>query len=501
MRDGLQSLLDNATRARAQGRNADAIAAYRRLLQIEPGLPDSWYNLGLLLRREGRFEEALDAYSEALARGVEAPEEVRLNRAVILADHLRREDAAESELRAAVELNPDYAPAWLNLGNLLEDRAEREAAVSCYERILPPEDGSLAPHFDCRLEALARLSHLRAPVAADDPLLARLEKAAKAPGLLDPIVRANLNYSLGGALDSLGDYDRAFAAFAEANRHVRRAGPAYDRGRIVADIDRLIEAFRTAARRIESTSGAPQPVFICGMFRSGSTLVEQALAAHPAVTAGGELNLLNRIADIALAPYPQSARTLSDERVRQLAEEYARDLLRLFPESGRPGSIVTDKRPDNFLRIGLIKLLFPAARIVHTIRNPIDTCLSIHFQHIDQRLVGYASDLADTGHYFGQYRRMMAHWKALYPADIADFDYDRFVRAPREALEELLEFLGLHWDENCLEFHKLKNTVKTASYWQVRRPLYQDSSGRRLHYEKHLAPLRAALRDAGVETD
>ncbi len=263
-------------------------------------------------------------------------------------------------------------------------------------------------------------------------------------------------------------------------------------------VDDLIASAATSAAKTAREADGPQPVFICGMFRSGSTLVEQALAAHPAVTAGGELNLLNRIAEIDLAPFPQSLRTLSDERASTLADDYRRELIRRFPQSAVEGSIVTDKRPDNYLRIGLIKKLFPDARIVHTVRDPVDTCLSVYFQHIDQRLVGYASDLADAGHYFGQYRRMMAHWKSIYPGDIFDFDYDAFVREPRPALSGLLEFLGLPWNERCLEFHTVKNSVKTASYLQVRRPLYRDSSGRRRHYEAHLAPLLDALRDAGV---
>lgn len=483
------------------GPNEKALAGYAQLLQRTPDLPDAWYDFARLLKASGQYEAALGAYDEALRRGAGEPEEIRLNRSVILADHLRREEAAEAELRKALSIRPGYVPALLNLGNLLEDRGDREGAVAAYRQILPPADGSIAAHQDFRYDALARLAHLDAPASAEDALLQRIEAAAKSTAAMNPETRANLFFELGRAFDALCRYDRAFTAFSEANRFVRRASPAYDRRRIIGEVDRLIEAFGTPTRRAADSAPAPQPVFICGMFRSGSTLVEQALAAHPAVTAGGELNLLNRIADAALAPYPQSIRRLSDERARQLAEDYRRELLRLFPESGRPGAIVTDKRPDNFLRIGLIKRLFPGARIVHTVRDPIDTCLSICFQHIDQRLVGYASDLADTGHYFGQYRRMMAHWKALYPDDIFDFDYDRFVRTPRAALEELLGFLGLQWDENCLEFHKLKNAVKTASYWQVRRPLYQDSSGRRRHYEKHLAPLRAALRDAGVGAD
>ncbi len=491
-------ILDAAGAHARAGDAAEAVRLYRQVLAAHPDQPDIWYNLGLQLRALSRFEEALAAYGEALKRGLEGGEEAHLNRAVILADHLRREGEAEAELRRAIELNPGFAPAVLNLGNLLEERGAREEAASAYESILPAEDGSIGAYQDLRLEALARLAHLKPPETLASSTLARLEKAAKSAAADGAETRANLNYALGRSLDALGAYDRAMEAFHAANRHLRKAGPVYNRRRIVETVNALIAAFDAGRTARTPDPARPRLVFICGMFRSGSTLAEQALAAHPDVVAGGELNLLNRIADIDLAPYPQSIRTLSDERAAELAARYRAEILRLFPAAARAGAVATDKRPDNFLRIGLIKRLFPDAKIVHTARDPVDTCLSVYFQHIDQGLVGYASDLADAGHYFGEYRRMMAHWKSLYPADIFDFDYDRFVAEPRENLKNLLAFLGLDWSEDCLAFHQVKNTVKTASYWQVRRPLYRDSSGRRRNYEAHIAPLLAALNEAGV---
>jgi Sulfotransferase family len=154
----------------------------------------------------------------------------------------------------------------------------------------------------------------------------------------------------------------------------------------------------------------------------------------------------------------------------------------------------TDKRPDNFLYIGLIKSLFPAARIIHTTRDPLDNCLSVYFLHLDHGM-GYALDLGDIAHYYAQYRRLMAHWKALYPDDILDFDYDRFVGEPRPSVQGLLSFCGLDWHEDCMHFQRARNAVKTASVWQVREPLYQRSSGRWRHYERHLAELKEGLRD------
>ena len=168
-------------------------------------------------------------------------------------------------------------------------------------------------------------------------------------------------------------------------------------------------------------------------------------------------------------------------------------LARLFPHGER----VTDKRPDNFLYIGLIKSLFPDAKIVHTVRDPLDNCLSIYFLHLDHGM-SYALDLADIAHYYAQYRRLMAHWKTLYGADIFDLDYDALVREPRPAIERLTQFCGLEWEEACLSFEQAARAVKTASVWQVRERLYQRSSGRWRNYAAHIAPLQTYLRKAGI---
>lgn len=241
----------------------------------------------------------------------------------------------------------------------------------------------------------------------------------------------------------------------------------------------------------------PQPLFVCGMFRSGSTLAEQVLGAHPQVAAGGELNLLRRMAVQRLAPFPQGMASLDATLAATLAADYRAQLALRFPQAATQ-RYITDKRPDNFELIGLIKTLFPAARIVHTTRNPLDVGLSVFSHHLQPITAPWSCDLADIGHYYGQYLQLMAHWKALYPQDILDFDYDDFVRDPEPALARLLDFLGLPADAACLQFHRQRNTVKTASYWQVRQPLHRSASGRWRSYAAALAPMRAAMQAAGV---
>ncbi|MDP1900019.1 MAG: sulfotransferase [Rubrivivax sp.] len=485
--DDPRALLQQASLHESSGRLTDAIAAYERLLRQWPALPNSWYNLARLQRRAGHFDAALASYREALNRGVTQPEEVHLNLGVIYSDCLRRADDAERELGIALALNPSYVPALLNLANLNEDRGRRDQARALYERLL-----ALDPA--CH-EALARYARLRGVSGPDDPLLSRLKQAIDSAGTTAQD-KASLGFALGQLLDAIQSYDAAFAACLEANAHSRASvnapGPLYDRAQHAQTIDQIIAAFPAA--RIEAVARGPTPpIFICGMFRSGSTLAEQVLASHTRVRAGGEISFIPNLVQTRLAPYPASLSSVSKQDLAEIAEQYRSTLAELA--QGAPH--LTDKRPDNFLHIGLIKTLFPDAKIVHTTRNPLDNALSIFFLHLEPSMA-YALDLGDISHYYREYRRLMAHWKALYGADILDFDYDALVREPRPAVERLLDFCGLDWEEACMSFDRVNNSVRTASVWQVRQPLYRHASGRWKNYERHLAPLRDMLGDSAV---
>lgn len=475
-------LIREAELLRRAGRLAEAVTVYGRILSRWPNLPDIWYNLALSQRQLGRFSEALASYQRALEQNVTVPEEVHLNRGVIFSDHLRGVDAAEKELEAALRLNPNYVPALLNFANLREEQARREEALSFYERIL-----QIHPSH---AQALARYASLMQPASPHDEVVAKLKSARNSPRA-SPAEKANLGFALGKVLDACGAYDEAFAAYVQANRDSRdsaRGYVNYSRQRHERFVDSLIATFATVQQA--RVSPKPPPIFICGMFRSGSTLVEQVLASHPRVTAGGEIDFLPALVRSELAPFPSTVRHLTADTLAVLARRYRDSISTLFPGA----DLITDKRPDNFLYIGLIKSLFPDARIINTMRNPLDNCLSVYFLHLDHSMA-YAQDLPHTAHYYRQYRRLMSHWRSLYGADILDFDYDAFVRDPRPAVEKLLAFCGLEWDEACLSFYRTKNVVKTESVWQVREPLYQRSSGRWRNYSRHLGQLRDELRE------
>lgn len=473
-----------------------AARAYRDALALAPDCADAWFNLGFALRRQGGFAEALDAYASALAAGVAQPELAHLNRAAIYSDQLRDDSAALAELQAALRIVPGHPPALLNLGNLHEERGEREAAIGCYRQLI---DSASPVAQGLVVQALARLVDLLPPDHPDDDLMARAHSYAHRTNGAADGDRASLLFAVGRACDRRGAYVQAFDAFAQGKRLAHHRQPAYD----PEQASRLTAALMATAARCETarppvSPQRPQPLFICGMFRSGSTLVEQVLAAHSRVVAGGELDLLPRMATGALAPFPATLAHLDDARRDALAAVYADGVASRFPDMERAVRYLTDKRPDNYRLVGLIKRLFPEARIINTVRDPRDNGLAIFMQHLNPRAFPYAGTLEGIGHHYGEYRRLLDYWKALYPADIHDFDYDAFVAQPVPVLRALLAFLELPWEEGCLSFHTRPGTVKTASHWQVRRPLYADASGRWRRYRTQLEPLLATLHALGI---
>jgi tetratricopeptide (TPR) repeat protein len=484
----LQEMVAHAQALQRLNRVREAIHAYERILSRWPKLAQCWFNLGVLQRTAHHLDAALHSYQRALDHGISEPEEVHLNRGVIYADYLRNDALAERELRQALTLNPHYIPALLNLANLYEDLGRHGEAGTVYERILERNPR--------QFEALARYANLRLGGQVSEGLVRQLKAALADPGA-SAADKASLGFALGRVHDTREEYDAAFMAYAAANQDSRASGAPhlidYNRAQqeqLTQQLIRISLDIRGGAASTRKTAqqGLPQPIFICGMFRSGSTLTEQLLVGHPALTAGGELDILPRLAALNLAPFPESLRSVSSRVLESIADEYLAELARLFPGATR----VIDKRPDNFLYIGLIKTLFPEAKIVHTVRDPLDNCLSIFFLHLDHGM-SYALDLLHIGHYFREYQRLMRHWRQLYAADIFDFDYDSFVRQPSVMGARLFEFLGLDWDDRYLERPSSGRAVKTASVWQVREPIYTRSSGRAANYGPQLSGLRRYL--------
>ena len=471
-----------------EGNAAEAARLFEQMTRLRPSHADSWFNLGYALRQCRQYDRALKAYDEALARGINGPEDVHINRAVILSEHLHRTADAAEALRKAVAANPNALAAWINLGGLHDDLGDSEAARNAYESALRADPSSG--------RAMARLAAIDVH-QGDWARAIDLLKDALAKGPRSDDDMAELQFALGNALDAAGDYPSAFAAIAEANRigaRLRAPRLRYDPAAQERLVDALIAMPPTANAR--PFPAERSPIFIVGMFRSGSTLVEQLLGRHPGITPGGELEFIPAIVREDLLPYPQALSEASAERLDLLRETYLGQVRRLYPEAAR----VTDKRPDNFLHIALIKALFPDARIVHTVRQPLDNILSAFFLYFGDD-VRYSDTLDHIAHFYAQYRRLMNHWRERFGADIHDVNYDALVADPRPEMERLLSFCGLEWDEACLNADSPGNAVRTASNWQVRKPLHQRSSGRWRHYERELEPIRRRLVDAGLLGD
>ncbi len=475
--DDIEVLANNAMLLLQSGQVMPALTAWRHLLSIRTERAEDWFNLAWLERMAGNADNALAAYAQALALGIERPEEVHINQAAIHSEMLFEPEAAEAALATALRINAEFLPAWLNLGNLHEDMGNADLARAAYEEALKtvPTNG----------RALARIAGIDRFQGAAAVALPRIEAALRAPGLTADD-RLELGFAHGQLLDALGRYDDAFDSFSAANDLQRRTLPRYDDMVQTALIDALTSQMPLAANAPPALDVSP-PIFICGLFRSGSTLVEQMLGRHSAVTSGGELDTLPRLVLQRLQPYPSALATYDQAALTCLRQEYDEALRRRFPGAGK----ITDKRPDNYLHIGLIKAIYPDARIIHTVRRPIDIFLSTYFLPFGAS-VTYGSDFDDMLDHYRHYRRLMAHWMANYKDDIHEISYDSLVADPRIELSRLLIFLGLDWEDACLE-PSTGTAIRTASVWQVRQPLHRQSSGRSCNYASQISDLAAIL--------
>jgi tetratricopeptide (TPR) repeat protein len=456
-----------------QGRLREALAAHLQLLESDPSRPDDWFNLGYLQRCDRQFEPALLSYASALARGISGPEEVLVNRAAILSEHLGRADEAERELLQAIEANAGFMPAWLNLAHLYEDSGQIEQAQDTYQHIL-----RLSP-FNSR--ALVRLSAMEIHQRGVSSMIEDLREGLSMQS--SPADMAEVSFGLAQALDANGRFDDAFDMYSKAN-NIRAAGidprRRYDRRRHEKLIEEIIGTFADADSGEDVD--AKTPIFVCGMFRSGSTLSEQILARHPRVTAGGELELIPALVSNGPQPYPAAIANVDRNSLAVMREPYLHELDTLFPHR----DILIDKRCDNFLHIGFIKKLFPHAKFIHTKRNMLDNILSIFFLDFDDS-ISYGFALEDIEHWYHQYLKLMAHWRAIYGPDIFELDYDDLVTDPQTLIQAALEFCGAGWDEVCLGSTRSTEAIKTPSAWQVRRPIHGGSSGRWRNYAKKLS--------------
>jgi tetratricopeptide (TPR) repeat protein len=509
-------LLELGNLVAAQGRRDEAIECFRSALRLFPNNAPIWNSLGLALNDAGKLAEAEECFTRAV--GLKPDMAEGYNNLAVAQETQGKFVPAEKNYRQALKLAPQGTAVRNHLGYLLADDGRHEDAMREFERVLGESPGDamatagkahvlekqgryqeayewLRPLIDGgsnNIDAIKIFGVVCLRLKREREAVAPLERVLQAPGLSGNAASA-LNFVLGDLHDRLQETDQAFLHYQKANE---AAPHTFDPAAHAMHVDRIIGTFSPEAMQTlpRADNHDERPVFIVGMPRSGTSLVEQILSCHPQVQAAGELRDLGDLA--ASLPrvlgtpesYLQALNLLTKEAANSLAQTYLSRLTELSSGASR----VTDKMPHNFMRLGLIELLFPGARVIHVARNPLDTCLSLYCLSFNP-LHSYTTDLAHLGQYYRHYERLMEHWRRTLSIPMLTLQYEDLVEDLDAKARSLLEFCGLPWDDRCLAFHESRRNVKTPSYDQVRRPIYRSSVGRWKRYEKFLGPLITAL--------
>jgi tetratricopeptide (TPR) repeat protein len=473
-----------------QKRTREAVIAYDRWVSLAPDDPAAHGALATAFIELRRPQEAIASAERALAL---APDSVDFRLVIARAqlDQGETEEALTSLLQLA-ERHPGHAQIYSHLGNTLKAVGRREEALAALRKAveLNPQEG--IAYLD--IADSTRFS-------PGDPLIATMETSLA--GEMPDRSRAEIEFALGKAFDDLGDVDTAFEHFRRGNA-IRRASLAYDELGTLRHVEQFTERF--AKEMIERNLGAGSqsdlPIFIIGMPRSGTTLVEQILASHPDVEGGGErLDLSRALEEISSSRgLDGDIAQMIDTGGQELATTIGNAYIERVARHARGAKHLTDKMPGNFLLAGVIALALPRAKIIHCMRDPVDTCLSCYMKLFDAA-VAYSYDLNSLGLVYRAYHRLMNHWRHVLPqGSILDVQYEDVVADIDTQARRIIDFCDLPWDDRCLSFHETTRMVRTASVSQVREKIYSRAVQRWKRYEKHLIPLFEALGDLAPQT-
>jgi len=493
-----------------------AMKAYKQAIHIRPDHFKAINNLGHILNEQGKLDESLEIFKRLVQYKPDAPEPY--NNLGVVYESMGKIKEAESAYRKAISLAPTLIETKSHLGFLLAGEGRTQEALDCFKDVLdstPDHEPAIAGKA-VALEKLGKVDDacdtLEPAISArsrnPDVILAyctmMLRKGTPETGIaiaeqllstenIPPKGIADLHFALGDLHDKKGDYSRAFSHYACANK----ASPCtYNHRGHTRYIDNIIKSnSRETLKSLPKTRNiSDKIIFIVGMPRSGTSLVEQILASHPDVFGAGELRYIN---DLCTSFYPSGSTgnkypaafdKLKQDDVDTMAQYYL-DSINCISGSAR---LVTDKMPHNFLYLGLISLIFPNAKIIHVSRSPLDNCLSLFF-HGFNPMHSYTTDLTMLGRYYREYQRLMSHWRNIPGIRLLEIHYEEVVNDLGKSTRELLEFCALDWSDTCVNFHNSGRFVKTPSYDQVRQPIYTSSVGRWKHYQQFIAPLQSAL--------
>ena len=486
----IRDVLAEAVKLHQAGNLQQAESLYRQVLRADPRQADALNLLGVIANQTGKPEIGIDLIRQAIAI---QPSEAEFHHNLAAAHKAVGEVAAAiAEHRLALRLKPDHVGAHVYLSDALMEQGDlAEALEHSREALRLQPDSALAY---CTLGELAGFGQ----GAFTDADIERMQ-ALVLSGRQSPHDASLLYFTLGAHWEKKQAHDEAFRCYAQANALKREVyhqkNKAFDPRQHRQLIDNLIAVFTPEfferTRRFGSDSEIP--LFVVGMVRSGTSLVEQILASHPLAFGVGELKDIDQIAGAlparlnVAASYPACLAHLDPASAKTMAYRYLQRLAHLTGEAIR----VIDKMPHNYLHLGLIAVLFPRTRIIHCRRDPMDVCASAYFQNF--KWLPYASSMEEIGFYHRQYERLMAHWRQVLPVPMQDVVYEEMVADQEAVSRKLVAFCGLDWDERCLQFHKSARVVQTASKLQVRQPIYTRSVARWQRFEAHLQPLKDAL--------
>jgi len=464
------------------GRVEEAIRQHEQAIALNPGYAEAYNNLGNACRVQGRLDVATTFIKKALALKPDFAEAYS-NLGVVLREQGRLNDALPL-FSKAIELNAGLADAHNGLGGIYYEQGRLDAARACIERAMELKPDMGAAHW--QLATLLRYT-------PEHPHLLQMQRLFDDANLPRE-QRMYIGFALGKAYEDIGQYAQAFAALQTGNA-LRRATYSYSIEEDVALFAAIRREFTPElVRRLQALgSVSDRPVFVVGMPRSGTTLVEQILSSHSAVYGAGELGFWNTTAKQLYARLPDGSVSFSLSKQPEAVAKIAADYLGYLAGLNTDRQRVTDKMPLNFRWIGLIKTVFPNAKIINLQRDARDTCLSIYKTCFTYTGNQYAFELKELGRYYNLYRELMAHWHAVFEGQIYDISYEALVGNQREETEKLLAYCGLDWEDACMNFHETRRTVSTASAAQVRKSMYSSSVQLWQRYEQELAPLLKIL--------
>lgn len=455
------------------GRYQQGEQEFRRAIEIKATCPSAHLGLGTLLRAKGEFAASETALRRAVKHDPRDPQ--ALVDLGLTLGMLAKLAGAKECFEKALRLKPQHAGALCGLGWLASVEGRFEDAERFYRSALQTEPLKAA--------AWAPIPELRRMISADKDWLDGVERTL-ASGV-QPLEESKLRFAMGKYFDDLGNFSRAFEQFKRANELYKQVVVAYDRAARMQFVDDMIRIYtrHCLAQTVAGTSESEQPVFVVGMMRSGTSLVEQIIASHPDAAGAGEPDFwqtaAHRVSDELRGGLPDA------QLSRKLGDAYLKAVTRHSADALR----VVDKSTFNSDHLGLIHAVFPRARIIYLQRDPLDTCLSCYFQDF-ANAASFTLDLSDLAHYYRAHHRLIAHWRAVLPeGTLLEVPYAELVADQETWSRRIIEFIGLEWDPRCLEFHKTERPVLTASSWQVRQRMYSSSVGRWRNYKKFIGPL------------